>query len=245
VRVVRNKYPVVSGAEGIHEVGIDAPEHDADLPDLSAAQLAGMLRVYRDRVAALEATAGIAAVLLFRNRGRRAGSSQPHPHSQIAALSWTPAEVALRWEVAKRHLAERGEPVHAAELRRELGGERLLRADRALASFCPRAPSRPYEIRFAPRAPNGGFATATDAQLEALADHLRDAARRLRAATSVTDHNLVLRQPPARASGPAAAWHLELLPRTGGDAGFELGAGEMIVVVAPEEAAERLRAAKR
>ena len=35
--------------------------------------------------------------------------------------------------------------------------------------------------------------------------------------------------------------HLELLPRTGGDAGFELSTGEMIVLVSPEESAARLR----
>lgn len=241
VRVVRNKYPVVTGSEGIHEVGIDAPEHDVDLPDLSAAQLTALFTVYRDRVRALEATAGVAAVVLFRNRGRRAGSSQPHPHTQIAALGWVPSDVRARWTNARRHLEEHGEPLHAAELRRERAGPRVLHDDAHLVSFCPFAPTRPFEVRFAPRAPAGGFGRAGDAVLEALGRHLRDAARRLRAATAITDYNLVLRQPPIDAAGPALAWHLELLPRTGGDAGFELGTGDTIVVVPPEEAAERLR----
>lgn len=247
VRVVLNKFPVVAegwpDAPGRHEVVIESPVHDADLADLDDTHLAGLMRVWRARVAALEADPAIAAVLVFRNRGRRAGSSQPHPHAQIAATGWIPSEVSLRWRLAVAHHATHGEPLQATALRRELAeAQRLLRCDDAVASFCPFAPSRPFEVRFAPRA-EGAFADAPDATLSALAAHLGDAARRLRARTSITDFNLVLRLPPARERGEAAAWHLDLLPRTGGDAGYELAAGEMIVVVTPEAAAARLREA--
>lgn len=249
VRVVHNKFPLVSDAwmadgtptRGVHEIGVDTPEHDADLADLSAEQASGMWRTYRDRVAALEASDGIRAVLLFRNRGRRAGSSQPHPHTQLVALEWVPFETRLRWDMASAYLRDRREPLHLAELRRELEGPRLLSADDRVVTFCPFAPSRPYELRFAPRSPRGGFATATDDDIASLASQLTEAAARLRSATAITDHNLVLRQPPVGASGAAASWHLELLPRTGGDAGFELATDEMIVVVRPEDAARELR----
>ncbi len=245
VRVVANKFPVVApgfaDAPGRHEVVIESPAHDADLADLDDAHLAGLMRVWRDRVAALEADAAVAAVLVFRNRGRRAGSSQPHPHGQIAATGWVPSEVALRWRRATEHLAAQGAPLDATELARELAGPRLLRADDTIATFCPYAPSRPFEVRLAPRR-RGPFADATDPTLAALGAHLGDVARRLRERTTITDFNLVLRLPPARERGPAASWHLDVLPRTGGDAGYELAGGEMIVVVTPEDAAERLRA---
>jgi UDPglucose--hexose-1-phosphate uridylyltransferase len=250
VRVVHNKFPLATmdteraegiPARGVHEIGVDAPEHDADLADLSVEQAIGMWRTYRDRVAALEARDGMRAVVLYRNRGRRAGSSQPHPHTQIAALDWVPFEVRLRWDLATAHLRERGESVHSVELRRELEGPRMLSVDDRVVTFCPFAPSRPFEIRLAPRAPTGGFRTATDEDIASLATQLVGAATRLRRATAIADYNLVLRQPLVGASGPAVAWHLELLPRTGGDAGFELAADEMIVVVPPEDAARELR----
>lgn len=241
-RVVANKYPIVddsfASCGGIHEVVVEAREHDATLATM---KLEPVLELYRARVRELSAIDSIAAVLIFRNRGRRAGSSQPHPHSQIAATSWVPSEVALRWSVALDHLRDHSESVHAAELRREIGSERELRVGEHIATFCPYAPTRPFEVRFAPLAPSGGFGDATDAQLDELASHLGDVARRFEERTPITDFNLVLRQPPARAEGPAAAWHLELLPRTGGDAGYELAGGEMIVVVTPEESAATLR----
>lgn len=246
VRVVSNKYPVVAegfgDAAGTHEVIIESPAHDADLADFEVPHLRGLLGVWRDRVAALEADEAHAAVMLFRNRGRRAGSSQPHPHGQIAATSWVPFEVALRWERALEHVRKHDEPLGVAELRRERGSARALRFDDDIASYCPWAPSRPFEVRLAPIAPTA-FGVAPDATLAALADHLSDAARRIRDRTAITDFNLVLRLPPARASGLAVGWHLELLPRTGGDAGYELTGGEMIVVVTPEDAAARLRQA--
>ncbi len=245
VRVVRNKYPIASdayAARGSHEVGIDSPDHDADLADLELEHAAAMLRVYRERVRLLEADTANASVLVFRNRGRRAGSSQPHPHTQIAALSWVPFETALRWERAERHFAEHGRSLHGTALARELSeGVRIVEESEHVVSLCPYAPSRSFEVRLMPRAPNGGFARASDEVILSLATMLIDAMRRLRDRAEIFDFNLVLRQPPARMIGAAAAWHFELLPRTGGDAGFELSTGEMIVVVPPEEAAARLR----
>lgn len=250
VRVVANKFPVASQesewtVRGWHEVGVDARDHDADLADLSAEHAAAMLRVYRDRVRALEAREGIRSVIVFRNRGRRAGSSQPHPHSQIVALEHVPGEIALRWEMARAHLVREGTTVHEATLARELeDGTRIVAESEHLVAYCPYAPSRPFEIRLAPRAPRGGFARATDDEIDSLGAHLVDAYARLSLATRITDSNVIVRQPPVGASGPAAAWHLDILPRTGGDAGFELATGEMIVVVTPEESAARLRAAR-
>lgn len=240
VRVVANKFPV--SEEGAHEVGVDAREHDLDLADLSLEHAAAMLRVYRDRMAALEARAGAEVTLLFRNRGRRAGSSQPHPHTQMVALAWTPAEVALRWEVAQAFHAAHGESVHTAALRAELDeGTRVLCEEPRAVLFCPRAPTRPFEMRLMLREPTARFSGASDDDLATIAALLVDALTRLRDRASVLDSNLVLRQPPIAARGPAAAWHLEILPRTGGDAGFELSSGEMIVVVSPEESAAKLR----
>lgn len=242
VRVVANKFPVVSAssdASGHHEVGIDAREHDVDLADLSVSHVAAMLGVYRDRVRALEARPDVRAVMLFRNRGRRAGSSQPHPHTQITALGWVPVEVALRERIAREHREVHGESVLVRTLRRELDeGTRVIAAGARFVSYCPFAPTRPFEVRIAPREEGVRFAWTPDEALEELATLLVDAYARLRKA-GITDDNVVLRQHASASGDPS--WHLEILPRTGGDAGFELSTGEMIVVVTPEDSANQLR----
>jgi hypothetical protein len=60
---------------------------------------------------------------------------------------------------------------------------------------------------------------------------------RLRRALGEHDYNVLLRDPPV---GARSFFTLEVLPRTGGDAGFELLTGTPISVLAPETAARQL-----
>ncbi|MGE0792498.1 MAG: DUF4931 domain-containing protein [Sandaracinaceae bacterium] len=237
VRVVHNKFPLVSAQDGLgaHEVVIETPTHDADLADLAVDHLEGWLRVLRDRATALARREGIEAVTIYRNRGLRAGSSQPHPHTQILAARWVSATLADRWARLRE------EPIYEAELARELAGPRLIAADDHLLACCPFASTRAYESRFMPRAPRGGFDCATDAELASLSRMLHRVLLALRDEVGVYDHNLIVRQPPVRATGPRLAWYVELLPRTGGDAGFELATEDRVLVVDPEDAANVLR----
>ena len=57
----------------------------------------------------------------------------------------------------------------------------------------------------------------------------------------ILDFNLVLRIPPCDAEGPSLGWHMEILPRIDGDAGFELASNTKIVHILPEDAAQELR----
>jgi UDPglucose--hexose-1-phosphate uridylyltransferase len=234
VRVVTNKFPIARD----HEVVIESRDHGADLPDLEHA--GALLRVIRDRARALERDPSIAAVIVFRNRGRRAGSSQPHPHTQIVGVPFVPADIELRARVAQQYVDAHGERIDRAMLRRELEERvRVVDEDPHFVTFCPHAPSRPFEVRVAPRS-NEAFAMLDDAKTEALATALVGVTRRLRRAIALADYNVIVRQPPARAAG---GWYVEILPRLGGDAGFELATGELIVVVSPEDAAVELRRA--
>lgn len=263
VRAVGNLYPAAIGravetstteagrrelpATGAHEVIVDAPEHDLDFPDFSDEQVKAALRIYRDRLRALEAVPGVAHVSLFRNRGRRAGSSQPHPHAQIFASTLLGPEQERRWEVARRFAAERGESLHLSVLEEELeSGARVIEADAEHVLLVPFAARQNFETWLMPRDPRGSFADLTDPELDAFALRLRDGVARTLKASGKASYNLIFRIPPsARAGDPAAAWYVEILPRGGGFAGLELSSGLRLVTVTPEEAAERIRAIDR
>jgi len=109
VRVVPNKFPAVrpgphrretraglfasqSGA-GSHEVIVDAPEHGREWADLSIDRVRKILGVYRKRVALAEKTPGIRFVQMFKNKGREAGASLTHSHTQIIALPVVPVDI--------------------------------------------------------------------------------------------------------------------------------------------------------
>jgi UDPglucose--hexose-1-phosphate uridylyltransferase len=238
VRVVLNRFPLVeeSTTGGRHELVVESRAHDLDLADLAPDALARVLGVYRDRVRALETMEGVRSVIVFRNRGRRAGSSQPHPHGQIVAAPIVPPAVRLRDCIA---LAEPELLARLIDEERRAGARVVIDAD-GWVTFCPYASSRAHEVRIAPDFACDRFSAVDDARLVALAAHLSRALRALRTRMGLADYNLLVRDPAIATRG--TFFTLEILPRTGGDAGFELGSGVSVCVVSPEETAEALRA---
>ena len=235
-RVVANRYPLVASwmphARGAHEVIVETREHDVDLPDLDDGAITRILRVYRDRARALAALPDAHAIVLFRNRGRRAGSSQPHPHAQIVALGYVPPAMRRRDALASPDLLVR-------TLDDERRGERVILDEGSFVTFCPYASSRAHEVRIAPSAPIERLAHVDDATLPALASQLGRVLRALRERMGLSDYNVLVRDPALETRG--SFFCIEILPRTGGDAGFELHTGTSICLVAPEETAAALR----
>lgn len=238
VRALANRFPLVSHsmphARGAHEVIIESRAHETDLPDLDLDATARVLTMYRDRARALAEMEGAKVVVLFRNRGRRAGSSQPHPHAQIVALDFVPPEVRVR---DARVLAD--PELHARALEMEQAGGRVVRASGGFVTFCPFASSRAHAVRIAPETKIERLAHLDDGAIRALALHLRGALRGLRARMGLSDYNVLVRDPALETRG--TFFCIDVLPRTGGDAGFELHTGSSICLVAPEETAAALR----
>ncbi|MFO0696398.1 MAG: hypothetical protein U0230_22720 [Polyangiales bacterium] len=258
VRVVRNKYPALhaeppelpppSGGRSIpgfghHEVVVESPEHDGDVATYPEEHARRLFEVLRDRVAAAESLAGIGHVSLFRNRGQRAGASQPHPHSQIVASPVPGLEQAIRWERALGHYAALGtnllDDVLASELE---AGARIVEEDANVVVLVPFAPQRTFECWVVPRRARGSISAVDDATLRSLSRLLPRAIRRALGATGRTDYNLLFRLPPvAHRHHPAAFWYVEVLPRGTLFAGFELVSGMPLIYASPEATAARYR----
>ena len=258
IRVVRNRYPMVTPdieevplvaggharvATGVHEVIIETRAHEGDLPDFDVAHLTRVLEAYRERNRALVSIDGVRQVSLFRNRGLRAGSSQPHPHAQILASSVDGREQATRWRRAREHYRREGETLLASVLAKELRLEQRIVLERdAFVVLCPFAPWRSYETWVVPRDATGSYSTMDESMLAPLADALQEAIRRTCKASGRADYNLVWRQPPARAGvDPAAFWFVQIIPGGRGGAGLELTSGLGLSSVTPEDAATRMR----
>jgi UDPglucose--hexose-1-phosphate uridylyltransferase len=225
VRVVGNRYPLVEGA---HEVLIEHRAHDLDLPDYDPAHARLVLEALVARTAALEARPGVRAVLPFRNRGRRAGSSQPHPHSQLVALDAVPARIA-------RAGARLGTVDVGEALARE--APRHVLQDGALVAYAPRASERAFHLRIAGFSQR--FAALDGPSIDALARLLPRLVQAVLTVSGATDYNLLVTSPPVGDKGPC---FIDVLPRTGGDAGFELASGATVCVVDPDQTASELRA---
>src|SRR5205085_875640 len=100
VRVVPNKYPAVEAGRrstvtsehdghmvlqgvGIHEIIIESPRHLTSVTQLTDAQLADVIGVYRQRLAELRRCGQFSDAVLFKNFGAGGGATLAHLHSQL------------------------------------------------------------------------------------------------------------------------------------------------------------------
>jgi UDPglucose--hexose-1-phosphate uridylyltransferase len=225
---------------GVHEVIVESRDHDRDLATMHADEALDVLTLWRARSRALARIEGVRAITLFRNKGRRAGSSQPHPHSQIVALPFVPPLLATRARVAEAHRALHGGSFVARMIEDERAdGSRIVTDADGVVSYCPYASSRAWWARLAIADDLPRLADVTDSQLAILARRLPDLCARALSASGATDYNVYVSDPPL---GQDAGFVIEVVPRTGGDAGFELSTGTSVCVVLPEDAATRMRA---
>ncbi|MFF4576598.1 galactose-1-phosphate uridylyltransferase [Streptomyces sp. NPDC001410] len=261
LRVVPNRYPVLApaarparhhttglhtSAEGIgsHEVVIESPAHDWDLPDGDDAAVADVLRAYRARCLALrDRRPGL--VLPFRNHGAAAGTSLPHPHSQIVATPIVPARFRRLFDVARAYYDDHGSCLYVDHTVAELAdGERVIATSGHVAALVPYAARTPYETWLVPRHHQASFADAPDEDLEQTAVLLRRTLGALRDLLGDVPYNYaVISAPNGEETTAYFAWHLQIAPRLTEPAGFELGTGITVNPVPPEQAAAHLRQA--
>lgn len=106
VRVVPNKFPALqiegnldrrgigvfdmSNGIGAHEVIVDTPYHDKNIPDLLDEEVVDILRMYCRRSRDLIKDTRFKYIMIFKNYGPSAGASLEHPHSQLIALPMVP-----------------------------------------------------------------------------------------------------------------------------------------------------------
>lgn len=247
VRVVDNRYPLATasspGLRGAHELVVETRAHALDLPDFSVEHTARLLGVIAARLDTLATRSGIAAVMAFRNRGRRAGSSQPHAHSQIVALDRVPSGIAIRDDRARAHFVRTSDALLDAMLRDELmDGRRIVRDARGIVTLCPYASLHPHETWLVPRTRATHLGALGHDALVGLAEALVDATRRLREAGAGSDYNVLVHEPPVASRGSAwSSTYVEIVPRTTTQAGLELVSGATVLTLAPELAARALR----
>ncbi len=263
VRVVPNLYPALSSedgagdagtdplaggrgepdlfasrpARGAHEVVVNAPDPVSSLAELDPEQVDTAMSVWRERMRAHEDAAYVHVIV---NEGKEAGASLPHTHAQLYALPFVPAAVARERERFTAYF----DRTQGRNLLEDLVQEEVRRRDRVIAiddeavAMAPFAARVPFHIVLAPRRPSPRF---TDDG--ALGGHLlHDVLNRLgRTLGNLPPLNMWVRTAPRDAEH--FCWRIEIMPRLAQLAGLEIGTGVHLNVLAPEDAARRLREA--
>ena len=260
VVVFENRFPSLPAATettgsllGRAEVICFDADHDASFAMLPATRLATIGAAWAHRTRELSALPGVAQVLVFENRGDEIGVTLHHPHGQVYAYPFVPPRLARMAAVARRHRAATGACLACDLLAEEItGGSMLVMASDHAVAYVPRAARWPWEVHVVPRRHAPDLAALTDDERAGLLDMQAEILNRLdrlfarpapymagwlNAPVGPEPHRLHLRLQIV--SPLRAADRLKFL------AGSESLAGVFINDIAPERAAERLRAVGR
>lgn len=257
VRVVPNLYPAFEGDEpfvvanrgpvftqatagGIHEILVLSPEHDTSWSGLSDEQSGLVMAAIRDRFEEHAQRPNLRYSQAIVNSGRDAGASLEHPHGQLLGMSFVPRELA---EEQARFARFAGSCLLCTTVDAEEGaGHRVIYANERVVAVCPFWSAVPYEMLVIPRSHSPHLYRSPTEDLVAVGRALRTCLGQLKDTIGDIGYNMVFHSAPYRASEPYH-WHAHVLPKVTTRAGFELGTGVAINIVAPELAAEDLRVA--
>jgi UDPglucose--hexose-1-phosphate uridylyltransferase len=260
VRVVPNKFPALkiegslqrrglgiydlSNGIGAHEVLIETPYHDKDLPDLTNEEIERVISMCCRRSLDLIKDKRLKYIMIFKNYGPAAGASLEHPHTQLIALPMVPKNALEEIKGAAAYFEYRERCIFCDIIRQELEEEeRIISQNAHFLAFCPFVSRFPFEIWIIPKQHHGYFSHLTPEEIPYLASVLKDTISRVKNIFGNLSYNFIIHSSPVNGDMGIEGyhWHIEFMPKLMRVAGFEWGSGFYFVPTPPEVAAQYLR----
>lgn len=239
---------VAEPAAGLHEVVIECSDDRRRLVDLTIAEVARVLMAWQKRLQKFATLPHIQAVSIFRNEGVHAGASLPHCHSQIVATHFLNDVLKRRVKALQDHPRSHlgvNRCIYQWWLQSELSSAtRVIWANSQLVVLCPFASRTAWQVRLCPASEicheAKSFEDLQGERLVELASKLHGVVTALHQICGEVSFNIVLNLPPS-GQPQLYPWILDVLPRTGQVAGFELLTDCDIITTPPETASAEFR----
>ncbi len=209
IRAVPNKFPVVTPenttgprddglyacqpGEGAHEVIIEHPRHDMQIPDYSPADMERLIEMYSRRYDALTREREYMLCVPFRNHGEGAGTSLLHPHSQIIVSGVIPRAVRDRENLALEYFDDKGGCLLCGYLQSERqNGSRLVANNDSFTALVPFAAASPCEVWLLPNRRQAEFGEMNDSEKKDMATLLQAVLAGMRRQLGDPDYNYAI-----------------------------------------------------
>lgn len=259
VRIVPNTFPAVRGASpfaprsdgllsggpaaGIHDVVIECPKHEANLARLPAEHVSLLAEALAERFRQIRAERPQLYPFWFTNHGAASGASLEHAHSQLIGLPWMPELVRQEFDGGLRYYEANRRCIFCDLIAQERDADkRILFETGRFVAMTPYASRFPCEVWIMPARHGSHFERAGEDEIVELGRAYHRVLRMLDVGLDDPPFNAIIHTSPLDSPElPNYHWHLEILPRLTGLAGFECGAGMNINPVPPEQAARYLR----
>jgi UDPglucose--hexose-1-phosphate uridylyltransferase len=240
----------VRPSEGVCEVVVYTPEHNATLAQQPIEQVYQLFQVWRDRYQDLTAHDFVKYVFIFENKGEAVGVTLHHPHGQIYAYPFVPPRILQELKQSREHKDKTGKNLIASILEDERkDNHRIVVENESFTAVIPFFARYPYELHIYPNRHAAALTDFTD-------NELKDLSIIFKQVLSAFDKLFGVSFPYIMAMHGAPSdgenydyydFHIEFYPpmRTATKlkflAGSEAGAGMFINDTLPEEKAAELR----
>jgi UDPglucose--hexose-1-phosphate uridylyltransferase len=238
-------------ASGVARVVCYHPRHDLTLAELDVAGVDALLQCWQEQFRELAKRPEVNHVLMFENKGKAVGVSNPHPHGQIYATNFVFKTIENETHHSRRHWrAHQRSILHDVIAAEEADGRRILASSDAAVAFVPHFARYAYETFVAPRRAVANIAQLEDAERRDLAHVLRQVLIRFDNLWQMPfPYVMALHQAPTDGKRHRGFhFHIEFHPPLRKPdllkylAGPEIGGGSFLSDTWPEDTAAELRA---
>ena len=170
-----NKNPLLrmQSVRGLSQVICFSPDHSKTLPELTPAEIESIIQTWRTQIKTLQNT--WAWIQIFENKGAMMGCSNPHPHGQIWATDFLPNEIHQEHHTQRNYWSQHKRALLLDYAQQEkTDGSRTVVENAHWIAVVPYWALWPFETLLLPKAAIGCLTELNPAQIQALADALKE-----------------------------------------------------------------------
>lgn len=160
---------------GLCKVIIFSPQHHLTLPELSNAEIKGVVETWQQEFITLQNQPWIHYIQIFENKGSIMGCSNPHPHGQIWAQESIPAEIKKETDQQLDYFKKNNRSLLADYLKQELAEKtRIIIENNHFVALVPFWAAWPYETMIISKRHIQHISQFTEEEKESLAETLKE-----------------------------------------------------------------------
>lgn len=246
-----DKFEIVEPVQGTCRVICYSPVHNTTLAEMPFGEVEKVVALWQEEYRTLSANDIINNVLIFENKGKAIGVSNPHPHGQIYATNFVPRIVDQQRKSFAEYYKKNNSHLLVDLLADELNNKtRIVYENAHFVAFIPFFARFVYETYIVPRRQVAKITDLTNAETKSLADIHKVMLAKFDNLYNMSFPNITMLQNAPCDGNPDNElfhFHIEFYPPLRSPdklkylAGFESGGGNIINPVMPDEAAKKLR----
>ncbi|MBT4482525.1 MAG: galactose-1-phosphate uridylyltransferase [Candidatus Latescibacteria bacterium] len=247
----KKTHPLDESANGICRVVCFSKKHNITLAEMTHEGILKVICAFRDQFNELSSIPDINNVMIFENKGKVIGVSNPHPHGQIYATDFVPRTLLTRYSQARKFMDKKGICLFCSIIEEEIAnGSRIVCQNEHFVAFVPYFAHYAYEILLMPKRHVPTINELDEYELDSLACIYREILIRYDNLFRMSFPNItIFNNAPCTEEFTPEPFHFHIdfcPPLRNRDklkymAGFETGGGNIINPSLPDESAESLR----